>query len=64
MIEFFFDCGSPWTWLASHNIQPLGRELDVGVRCGGFGSPTIFVNGDDMYFGNERLDFVRAAALR
>ena len=23
MIEFFFDCSSPWTYLAFHNIQPL-----------------------------------------
>jgi 2-hydroxychromene-2-carboxylate isomerase len=26
MIEFFFDCSSPWTYLAFHNIQPLARE--------------------------------------
>jgi 2-hydroxychromene-2-carboxylate isomerase len=32
MIEFFFDCSSPWTWLAFHNIQPLARELGVTVR--------------------------------
>jgi 2-hydroxychromene-2-carboxylate isomerase len=32
MIEFFFDCSSPWTWLAFHNLQPLARELDVEVR--------------------------------
>ena len=31
MIEFFFDCSSPWTWLAFHNIQPLARELDVAI---------------------------------
>jgi 2-hydroxychromene-2-carboxylate isomerase len=27
MIEFFFDCSSPWTYLAFHNIQPLAREF-------------------------------------
>jgi len=32
MIEFFFDCSSPWTWLAFHNLQPIARELDVEVR--------------------------------
>jgi len=32
MIEFFFDCSSPWTWLAFHNLQPLARELGVPVR--------------------------------
>ncbi|PSO15678.1 2-hydroxychromene-2-carboxylate isomerase [Bradyrhizobium sp. MOS003] len=31
MIEFFFDCSSPWTYLAFHNIQPLARELDVEI---------------------------------
>ena len=32
MIEFFFDCSSPWTWLAFHNLQPMARELGVEVR--------------------------------
>ena len=32
MIEFFFDCSSPWTWLAFHNLQPMARELEVEVR--------------------------------
>jgi 2-hydroxychromene-2-carboxylate isomerase len=27
MIEFFFDCSSPWTYLAFHNIQPLAEEF-------------------------------------
>jgi len=27
MIEFFFDCSSPWTYLAFHNVQPLAREF-------------------------------------
>src|SRR4029078_3145147 len=31
MIEFFFDCSSPWTYLAFHNIQPLARELGVEI---------------------------------
>ena len=31
MIEFFFDCSSPWTYLAFHNIQPLARELGVDI---------------------------------
>jgi len=32
MIEFFFDCSSPWTWIAFHNLQPLARELGVTVH--------------------------------
>src|ERR1700709_833190 len=31
MIEFFFDCSSPWTYLAFHNIQPVARELGVDI---------------------------------
>ena len=27
----------------------------VVVDRGGYGSPTIFINTDDMYFGNDRL---------
>ena len=32
MIECFFDCSSPWTWLGFHNLQPLARELDETVN--------------------------------
>jgi 2-hydroxychromene-2-carboxylate isomerase len=31
------------------------------IARGGFGSPTMFVNGDDMYFGNDRMPLVEAA---
>ena len=31
------------------------------IDRGGFGSPTIFVDGDDMYFGNDRLPLIEAA---
>lgn len=32
MIEFFFDCSSPWTYLAFHNIQPLAAQLGEEIR--------------------------------
>ncbi len=32
MIEFFFDCSSPWTYLAFHNLQRLAAELNEPVR--------------------------------
>lgn len=41
----------------------LKANTDELIRRGGFGSPTIFVNGGDMYFGNDRLLLVRAASL-
>jgi 2-hydroxychromene-2-carboxylate isomerase len=39
----------------------LRANTEDVMRRGGFGSPTMFVNGDDMYFGNDRLPLVRAA---
>ena len=32
MIEFFFDCSSPWSYLAFHNIQPMAREIGVPIQ--------------------------------
>lgn len=31
MIEFFFDCSSPWTYIAFRNIQPLAEELQTSI---------------------------------
>ena len=28
------------------------------IERGGFGSPTIFLNGEDMYFGNDRIPLI------
>ena len=44
--------------------EQLKANTDEVMRRGGFGSPTIFLNGDDMYFGNDRLPLLRAALLR
>jgi 2-hydroxychromene-2-carboxylate isomerase len=41
----------------------LRATTDELVARGGFGSPTMFVDGDDMYFGNDRLVLVREALL-
>jgi 2-hydroxychromene-2-carboxylate isomerase len=42
----------------------LKANTDEAIARGAFGSPTIFVGGDDMYFGNDRLPLVRDAVLR
>jgi 2-hydroxychromene-2-carboxylate isomerase len=42
----------------------LRANTDELIARGGFGSPTMFVDGDDMYFGNDRLVLVREALLR
>ena len=44
--------------------ERLKANTDEVIARGGFGSPTIFVNGDDMYFGNDRLELVRDALTR
>jgi len=44
--------------------QKLRANTDELIERGGFGSPTMFVDGDDMYFGNDRLVLVREALLR
>jgi len=42
----------------------LRANTEEVIARGGFGSPTMFVNGDDMYFGNDRLPLVEAALTR
>ena len=41
----------------------LRENTDELIARGGFGSPTMFVDGGDMYFGNDRLALVREALL-
>ena len=56
---FFF------TGIATPAIKDrLRANTEELIRRGGFGSPTIFVGGTDMYFGNDRLGLVRAAIER
>ncbi len=51
--------------LGSPEVKAKLREnTDELIRRGGFGSPTLFVDGNDMYFGNDRLPLARAALLR
>ena len=30
-LDFYFDCSSPWTYLAFHAVQPLAAELGVEI---------------------------------
>jgi 2-hydroxychromene-2-carboxylate isomerase len=38
----------------------LRRNGEEAVERGAFGAPTFFV-GDEMFWGNDRLDFVEEA---
>ncbi|MGB3447165.1 MAG: 2-hydroxychromene-2-carboxylate isomerase [Xanthobacteraceae bacterium] len=42
----------------------LKANTDEVIARGGFGSPTIYVDKIDMYFGNDRLPLIREAILR
>ncbi|SNS75779.1 2-hydroxychromene-2-carboxylate isomerase [Sphingopyxis indica] len=42
----------------------LRANTDEVIARGGYGSPTIFVDRDDMYFGNDQLPLVEAALKR
>lgn len=42
----------------------LRTNTDELIARGGYGSPTMFVDGDDMYFGNDQLPLVEAALKR
>jgi len=38
----------------------LRANTDECMQRGGFGSPTLILDGDDMYFGNDRLPLIAA----
>jgi 2-hydroxychromene-2-carboxylate isomerase len=77
MIEFFFDCSSPWTWLAFRNLQPIARELGVEVRwrpvlVGGIFNavnPSVYefrergVPAKQAYLKKDLQDWARRAGL-
>jgi 2-hydroxychromene-2-carboxylate isomerase len=78
MIEFFFDCSSPWTYLGFHNIQPLAAELGVTIRWrpilvgGVFNSvnPSVYASRDNpvpakqKYLSKDLQDWARHYGLR
>jgi 2-hydroxychromene-2-carboxylate isomerase len=54
--------GAFFAAIASPEIKErLRANTDELIARGGFGSPTLFVNESDMYFGNDRLVLVREA---
>ena len=53
----------PTEFLAAIEQQPIKDKLRNNTQelidRGGFGSPTMFVGGDDMYFGNDRMPLLQ-----
>jgi hypothetical protein len=78
MIEFFFDCSSPWTYLAFHNIQPMAAELGVPIAwrpilVGGIFNtvnPSVYASRENpvpakaAYMRKDLADWARAAGLK
>jgi 2-hydroxychromene-2-carboxylate isomerase len=78
MIEMFFDCSSPWTYLAFHNIQPMAAELGVPIRWRPFMvggvfntvNPSVYegrkapVPLKARYSGKDLQDWARLAGLK
>lgn len=77
MIEFFFDCSSPWTYLAWHNIQPLAKEFDTPITwrpilVGGIFNtvnPSVYAQRETpvplkaRYMKKDLADWARSAGL-
>jgi len=77
MIEFFFDCSSPWTYLAFHNIGPLAREFGEEIKwhpilVGGIFNtinPSVYqsrekpVPAKARYYKKDIADWARVAGL-
>ena len=54
-----------FTGIAQQAIKDkLRGNTDELMERGGFGSPTIYLDRVDMYFGNDRLPLLRAALER
>jgi 2-hydroxychromene-2-carboxylate isomerase len=78
MIEFFFDCSSPWTYLAFYNIQPLAKQYDVPITwrpvlVGGIFNAvnqSVYNNRNDpvpakqRYGKKDMQDWARSAGLK
>jgi 2-hydroxychromene-2-carboxylate isomerase len=77
MIEFFFDCSSPWTYLAFHNIQPLAKEFGSEISwrpilVGGIFNtvnPSVYASREKpvplkaRYMKKDLEDWARSAGL-
>ena len=44
--------------------RKLFATTDEIIARGGYGTPTFFIDGDDMYFGNDRFELMQAALDR
>ena len=63
--EVGMDVSIFFTKIAKESIKlKLFETTNELITRGGFGSPTFFLNKEDMYFGNDRLELMQAAIER
>jgi 2-hydroxychromene-2-carboxylate isomerase len=59
------DVDAFFTKIADDRIKrKLFETTDELIGRGGFGTPTFFIDGDDMYFGNDRFELMQGALDR
>ena len=64
-VQLGVDCDRFFTGIAQQGIKDrLRANTDELMERGGFGSPTLYLDRHDMYFGNDRLPLLRAALER
>ncbi|CAN5331523.1 2-hydroxychromene-2-carboxylate isomerase [soil metagenome] len=78
MIEFFFDCSSPWTYIAFTNIQPLAKEVGAEIAWKPFLVGGVFntvnkamyesranpVPAKQVYTAKDMQDWARLAGIK
>ena len=58
------DGAAMWEAAQTDAVKALLRaNTEEVIARGGYGSPTMFVDGTHMYFGNDQLPLVEAALL-
>ena len=76
-LEFFFDCSSPWTYLAFHNVLPFAKEMDIEIDwkpilVGGIFNtinPSVYESRSNpvkvkaRYHYKDMMDWARVAGL-
>jgi 2-hydroxychromene-2-carboxylate isomerase len=60
MIDFYFDCSSPWTYIAFRNLQAMAAELDAPISWRPVLVGGIFNSvNQNMYASREDMDSPR-----
>jgi len=63
--DFKWDKKSFTSYIEDQSIKDkLSKNTQELIDRGGFGSPTFFINEDEMFFGNDRLSLIEELYLK